>query len=264
MTSNSDLFLEATGPWTGRARIGTTRRHGGVSRGPYATLNLGRATGDDPAAVTENRRRLVRALELPAEPAWLRQVHGTRVVRARASGTPVLEEADGAWTDEIGVVLAVLTADCVPVVLHAPGRLAVAHAGWKGFARGVLEAALAALGAAGAETQAWLGPAVEAAGYVVGPEVREACLARCPEGTDLFRPRGERWTCDLSGLVSRRLRALGVGRVEATKHTTSEPDFYSYRRDGTTGRQATLAWLVAAADPVGGTRPASGVLRNPR
>ncbi len=253
-----DLFLEASGPWGGRARIGTTTRRGGVSRGPYATLNLGRGVGDDPAAVTENRRRLVRALDLPGEPCWLRQVHGTRVVRMTAGSVPDTEEADGAWTDEAGVVLAVLTADCVPVVFHAPdrGRLAVAHAGWRGFARGVLEATLAACGGGGAETRAWIGPAIDAAAYEVGPEVRAACLARCPSGSDDFRStRGDRLTLDLPALVARHLAALDVGRVIASGRSTAEADlFYSYRREGRTGRQATLAWTVASPEG-GGVAP---------
>jgi YfiH family protein len=242
------LFLDASGPWDGRARIGTTTRRGGVSRGPYAALNLGDGAGDDPAAVRENRRILVRTLGLDREPCWLRQVHGTRIVRARARALPEREEADGAWTDEPGVALAVLTADCAPVVFHVPsrGRLAVAHAGWKGFARGVLEAALDALGGAEADSQAWIGPAVDPAVYEVGPEVRDACLERCPEGTDLFRPTaGDRFACDLPGLIARRLTRLGVGRVIASRYSTAEAHlFYSYRREARTGRQATLAWLL--------------------
>jgi len=243
-----EIFLDASGPWDGRARIGTTTRRGGVSQGPYAALNLGDGSGDDPTAVRENRRILVRTLGLEAEPCWLRQVHGTRVVRVRARSLPASEEADGAWTDEPGVALAVLTADCVPVVFHAPsrGRLAVAHAGWRGFARGVLEAALDALGGAEAHTQAWIGPAVDPAVYEVGPEVRDACLERCPEGADLFRSTvRDRFACDLPGLVGRHLARLGVGCVVASGYSTAEVRlFYSYRREAPTGRQATLAWLL--------------------
>ncbi len=243
----TDLFLEAVGPWVGEARIGTSTRRGGVSRPPYADLNLGAGTGDAPEAVAENRRRLTAALHLPAEPFWLRQVHGTRVVRA-SRGPVEPEEADGAWTDEPGVVLAVLTADCVPVVVHVPrrGRLAVAHAGWRGLARGVLEATLEAIGG-GRGAEAWIGPAIDPALYEVGPEVREALLTRCPTGASHFRPaRDGGFFCDLPALTARHLHALGVERVVPCGRFTSETElFYSYRRERETGRQATLAWLVA-------------------
>lgn len=243
---NDLLFLEAEGPWPADARLGTSTRQGGTSRGPWSALNLGLGTGDDPAAVAENRRRLRARLALPSEPVWLRQVHGTRVVRASPATRPDREEADAAWTDTPGVVLAVLTADCVPVVFVGRDRLAVAHAGWRGLVRGVLEASLEALGVPPASLAAWIGPAIDAPSYPVGPEVREACLARAPTAEGCFRPVGDgRSFCDLPGVVACRLRELGLGGVHPSgRFTAAEPDrFYSYRRDGVTGRQATLAWF---------------------
>lgn len=239
-------FCKAQGPWDDWAVVGTTTRVGGVSRGPWSTLNLGVGTGDDPRAVAENRRRLCRGLALPREPCWLRQVHGTRVVRVTATTRPDREEADGAWTDEPGIVLSVLTADCVPAVLLTRDRLAVAHAGWRGFASGILESALEVLGRT-SQVLAWIGPAIDPLTYVVGEDVLDACLRRDPGCGSYFRPaRGGRFHCDLPGIVAHHLRALGIRRVyRSWRFTATEPEwFYSYRREGTTGRQATLAWLL--------------------
>ncbi|ROR34706.1 peptidoglycan editing factor PgeF [Inmirania thermothiophila] len=236
-------WIEAQWPAPPRVRALTTLRTGGVSAGPYAGLNLAGHVGDAPEAVAENRRRLRAALALPAEPAWLRQVHGTRVVEAPAGAGA---EADGAWTARPGVVLAVLTADCLPVVLarRDGGAVAVAHAGWRGLAAGVLEAAVAALGGG---VVAWIGPAIGAAAYEVGPEVREAVLAADPGAAEAMRPspRAGRWRLDLAAAARRRLRRAGVEAVAVCGRCTfrEAAAFYSYRRDGVTGRMATLAWI---------------------
>jgi YfiH family protein len=227
-------------------RAVTTLRWGGVSRAPYESLNLGGHVGDDPLSVAENRRRLVAALDLPGEPHWLEQVHGLNVHRipGAASGP-----ADAAVTRERGQVLAVLTADCLPVVLAAGtgGALAVAHAGWRGLLAGVLEETLAALGGQPASVVAWLGPAIGPVAYEVGDEVRDAFVGRCAGAEKAFRPSpAGRWFCDLYRLAGQRLRAAGVTRISGGDHCTLKEsgDFFSYRRDGRTGRMATLAWLT--------------------
>lgn len=231
-------------------RAFTTTRTGGLSVPPFATLNLGNLAADDPATVMANRRRLRHALDVPAEPRWLRQVHGTRVVTPGPQPEPEPPEADAAWTDRPGIVCAVLTADCMPVVLadEAGTAVAVAHAGWRGLAAGVLEATLAALPVAPERCIAWLGPAIGPRRFEVGPEVRERLLA-ADAGADsaLRRGEGDRWLADLYTLARRRLRAAGVARIDGGGHCTfSEPArFFSHRRDGqATGRMATLAWLA--------------------
>ncbi len=237
-------------PAPARVRAAATARAGGVSRGPFATLNLANHVGDDAAAVQENRRRLARQLSLPSMPLWLHQVHGATVVEAGSSGS--IPEADAMIARAAGQVCAVLTADCLPVLFcdEAGTRVAAAHAGWRGLAAGVLEAAVAALNAAGAppaELLAWLGPAIGGPAYEVGAEVRDAFPAGDREAGITANVRG-RWQLDLAAIARRRLAEAGVWRVYGGVHcTASEPErFFSYRRDGACGRQATLIWLESA------------------
>jgi YfiH family protein len=225
--------------------VSTTRR-GGVSRAPYDSLNLADHVGDDQGAVAENRELLAEALDLPAEPAWLRQVHGRRVVDA-AAGAGM--EADGSLASRPGVVCAVLTADCLPVLLcdEAGTRVAALHAGWRGLAGGVIEAGVQAMQTPGARLLAWLGPAIGVDAFEVGAEVREAFCGPDPGAAAAFVPgrRAERWQCDLHALARRRLAAAGVSRVYGEPDCTyAHADrFFSYRRDGRCGRMATLIWL---------------------
>lgn len=227
-------------------RACSTTRRGGVSGPPYDALNLADHVGDDPSAVAANRRRLREALDLPGQPCWLRQVHGTRVVAVSAaeSGTP----ADGAFTDRRGVVCAVLTADCLPVLLctAAGDWVAVAHAGWRGLAHDVLEAAVDAAPVAGDRLLAWLGPAIGPQSFEVGDEVRQAFLARDPRAAGAFVPgAGGRWLADLYQLARQRLASRGVPAVFGGGLCTlrDAERFYSFRRDGRTGRMASLIWL---------------------
>jgi polyphenol oxidase len=211
----------------------------------YGTLNLALHVGDDARAVAANRARLRAVLELPSEPRWLSQVHGIRVLdldRERAS------EADGAVTREAGVVCAVLTADCLPVLLcDREGRqVGVAHAGWRGLLNGVLPTAVAALGADPANLLAWLGPAIGQAQYEVGAEVRDAFVARSPSASRRFieNSRG-RWQADLYGLARDALAATGVRSVHGggfCTYTEAER-FFSHRREAPCGRMGTLIWL---------------------
>jgi hypothetical protein len=204
--------------------------------------------GDDPQAVAENRRRIRQAFSLPGEPLWLEQVHGTHIVDADALVTGAPPTGDGAVTREHNRVLAVMTADCLPVVLAATdGRtLAIAHAGWRGLAAGVLDAALRSMKVRPRDVVAWIGPGIGPRHYEVDAKVREAFVL-FPGHEQAFTSTGNdsHWQCDLARLAQARLEAAGVGRVEQSGLCTytDEERFFSYRRDGLTGRMATLAWL---------------------
>lgn len=232
-----------------RVRAIATTRSGGVSVAPWASLNLGDHVGDDPQGVLQNRELLRGALALPVQPAWLQQVHGTAVVDAGAPG--VRPAADASWTRVSGVVCAVLTADCLPVLFcnRAGTHVAAAHAGWRGLAAGVLESTVGWLAADGVRPDsllAWLGPAIGPASYEVGAEVREAFLRADPAAGAAFRlSRPGHWLLDLYAAARLRLRRAGVTAVSGGDYCTlAEPDrFFSHRRDGVTGRQATLIWL---------------------
>jgi YfiH family protein len=223
-------------------------RGGGVSDGPYASLNLAAHVGDRTEAVAANRLLLREAARLPAEPLWLEQVHGTVVTRHEGAVSPP-PRADAAVTFEPGRVCAVMTADCLPVVFadRAGTRVGVAHAGWRGLVGGVLQATIAALEVPASDLHAWLGPAIGPAAFEVGPEVREAYLARVAGSAECFarNDRG-RYLADIYGLALRVLGAAGVASVHGGGWCTHEDAqrFFSYRRDGVTGRMATLAWLA--------------------
>lgn len=223
-----------------------TTRRGGFSTGPYASFNLANHVGDDIRAVAANRRRLRDALSLANEPQWLDQVHGRKVA---VLAEPVTESADAAVAFVSGPVAAVLIADCLPVLLtnRAGDRVGIAHAGWRGLVLGVVEATVAALATEPSELIAWLGPAIGPAAFEVGGEVRRMFVAMQPESAADFRPgRGQKYLADLPGLVRRRLAACGVTAVHGGEHCTvaDAARFYSYRRDGQTGRMAALIWLV--------------------
>lgn len=228
-----------------------TTRVGGVSLPPFDHLNLATHVGDDPLAVAENRAQLRAQLSLPSDPLWLNQVHGVAVAdqhRAAACADPCIT-ADAAYTDQAGVVLAVLTADCLSVVFASKdGReLAVAHAGWRGLAAGVLESTLAKFKAPPESIQAWLGPAIGPQHFEVGTDVRSAFVASMRGADTAFVPTEapEKYKADLPLLARQRLMHAGLAQIDGgTLCTASEPwRFYSYRREGgRTGRMATLIW----------------------
>jgi hypothetical protein len=226
-------------------RAACTLRTGGVSAPPFESLNLGGHVGDEPAAVAENRRRVAAALALPREPLWLEQVHGARVAEADRPGTPAA--ADAAVSRQSGRVLAILVADCLPVLFASRDGavVAAAHAGWRGLAAGVLEATVAAMQVEPRGIVAWLGPAIGPRHFEVGEEVRAAFLAHDAGAAEGFvRNARGRWQCDLLGLARRRLAALGLsepGAVQLCTYAERERCF-SYRRDGRTGRMAALIW----------------------
>lgn len=199
------------------------------------------------------------ALHLPAEPQWLDQVHGTAVVRLSSPGircaSPACESpelpsrADASWTREANVICVAKSADCLPVLFCAEDGSAVgaAHAGWRGLAAGVLEATVAAIGVPPARLMAWMGAAIGPDSFEVGPEVREAFVAADPGAGTAFRPRPEspgKFLADLYALARRRLSAAGVTRVYGGGlDTVADPrQFYSYRREGRTGRMAAMIW----------------------
>ncbi|MBI2311185.1 MAG: peptidoglycan editing factor PgeF [Betaproteobacteria bacterium] len=221
-----------------------TSRNGGVSRGAYASMNLGDHVGDDPSAVTRNRALLRQ--HLPSEPRWLRQVHGNAVADLDAgSGTP---DADAALARTRGTVCAVLVADCLPVLWcdERASVVAVAHAGWRGLANGVIEAIVRKLGVPTQSLMAYLGPAIGPDSFEVGDEVRQAFLAHDRKAAFAFLPRDNgKWLANLYLLARQRLAETGVRRVHGGGECTfSEPQrFFSYRRDKSTGRTAALVWL---------------------
>lgn len=249
---------------TGVGALMSTRA-GGVSQGPYASLNLGTAVDDDPAAVAENRRRFADAMR--ATPVFLRQVHGTRVARltavdaaAAARPRPLFIEADASVTDEAGIACTVQVADCLPVLFAAPGGQAVgaAHAGWRGLAGGVLEATLEAVCALAAcdpaEVAAWLGPCIGPRAFEVGADVLRGFGLDEPEAqaaSPFFKPRADaggpepKWLADLAGLARSRLTAAGVVHLSGGEWCTVEDPsrFFSFRRDGSTGRLAAAVWI---------------------
>lgn len=252
MTSNepaSESFIIPDWPAPPTVRALITTRRGGVSRGVYTSLNLGDHVGDDPQAVADNRALV--SSRARARPLWLKQVHGTRVVDAAAclsSDPEGVPEADAAMTRQLGVACAVMTADCLPVIFcdRAGTVVAAAHAGWRGLLDGVLEATIASMAVSGSELIAYLGPAIGPSAFEVGDEVRSAFVAVSEEAASAFCPgqRGK-WLADIYELARQRLAAQGVTHIHGGSYctVTDAARFFSYRRDGQTGRMASLVWL---------------------
>jgi len=240
-------FITPDWPAPANVRTAVTTRIGGASHAPYDGFNLAAHVGDDPAVVQENRARLRTALALPAEPLWLKQVHGTAVVNAAHGG--VEPEADGAFAAQPGAVCAVLTADCLPVLLcnRAGTKVATLHAGWRGLAGGVIEAGVKALSVSGDDLLAWLGPAIGPERFEVGSEVRTTFMEHDTQAAQAFRVAREgKYLADIYLLARLRLQRLGVAAVYGGGFctVTDSARFFSYRRDGATGRMAALIWLA--------------------
>ena len=243
----SSLPLWAPDAALAGVEIRVSTREGGVSQFPYDSLNLSDNVGDQAEFVTENRRRLAKALP-GAAVCWLNQIHGIEAVEGKVGIVP---EADAHWTEARNLPLAVLTADCLPVVLMARDAscVGIAHAGWRGLAAGVLESLLSAMPVEPASVAAWLGPAISAAAYEVSPEVKTIFEQQCGEASgNCFQPsdRQGRWMADLTALARLSLAQAGVSTITGGDRCTyGEPEHYfSYRREGpTTGRMATLVWL---------------------
>lgn len=254
-------FIAADWPARSRIRALTTLRRGdgnGCSLSPFDDFNLGDRCGDDPQAVATNREALQRLLRLPSAPLWLHQVHGCAVCLADGTSPGAMDTlpngppiADAAVTRVAGEVLVILSADCLPVLFCAVdgSEVAAAHAGWRGLAGGVLEATLAAMQTAPDRVMAWLGPAAGPRAYEVGTEVRDPFVDGDAESNAAFAPtRPGHWLCDLYRLAGLRLRRAGVGSIHGGQHCTiSESQrFFSHRRDGRSGRMASLIWIEPA------------------
>ncbi len=266
----NELGIIPDWPAPANVRAWQTTRDGGVSVGAYASLNLGNHVGDDPVAVARNRA-LLREI-LPADPVWLKQVHGNIVADAdRAVG---VADADASVARKAGAICAVMTADCLPLLLcdEAGTVVAAAHAGWRGLAGGVVESAVQAMNVAPERLLVWLGPAIGPQAFEVGDEVRQAFMAHDPEAAKAFvpcvgralarhaglkadlqgcsagdtEPGVQKWLADIYLLARQRLARVGVRRVYGGGLCTftDAERFYSYRRDHATGRMASLIWLA--------------------
>ena len=238
-------WIEPDWPAPARVRAFVTTREGGVSAGEFASMNLGTGSGDDPAHVARNRA-IVRE-RLPAMPRWMKQVHGTQVADLDRLGESEVAVADAAVVSAPGRVAVVLTADCMPLLLarRDGSRAAIAHAGWRGMAAGVIENAVAALG--GGDALAWMGPAIGPDAFEVGAEVREAFVAVDAGAASAFRPHAPgKFMADLYALARQRLARAGVSEVFGggfcTYHDAAR--FFSYRRVKASGRMGAFVWIA--------------------
>ena len=246
-----DAALYPDWPAPAKVRAFTTLRHGaGLSASPFDSFNLGARCGDDAQAVAGNREELIRHFALPSAPRWLQQVHGNEAVRLdhRRPDLSMELEADAAITATSGVVLAILSADCLPVLFSAQDgcEVAIAHAGWRGLAAGVLENTVSTMHTAPDRLLAWLGPAAGPDAYEVGDEVRTALVEREDADSSAFiGTRTGHWLCDLYALARSRLHTMGVTRIHGGGLCTIRDPvrFYSHRRDGVSGRMASVIWL---------------------
>jgi YfiH family protein len=229
-----------------RVRAFVTTRAGGVSRGEFGSMNLGSRGGDE-AANVERNRGIVRQ-HLPASPRWMAQVHGTDVADLDRLDESQVPKADAAVTSRPGHVAVVLTADCMPLLLsdEAGTRVALAHAGWRGMAAGVIESTVQAMDVAPRKLRAWMGPTIGPQAFEVGPEVHEAFLKTDPSADEAFHPhKPGKYLADLYALARRRLTAAGVARVHGggfCTYTDAER-FFSYRRVPASGRMGAFIWI---------------------
>jgi len=244
MPARPEEWIVPAWPAPAHVRALITTRNGGRSAGPYASMNLGLSVGDDPVIVERNRR-LLKAF-LPAEPKWLNQVHGTRVMNADSIAGPA--EADASVATSPGCVSVVMVADCLPILItdRIGSIVAVAHAGWRGLAAGVIENTIAAIGDRPENLLAYLGPAIGPSAFEVGDEVRHAFVTVDRAAQAAFRPhQSGKWLADLFLLARQRLAKAGVANVYGGGQCTySDPArFFSHRRDKVSGRMAALIWI---------------------
>lgn len=224
----------------------SSTRIGGVSRGAWASLNLGAHCGDNLEHVEENRKRLFAAGNLPSKPVWLEQVHGKAVLKL--TGEPYASKrADASYSNTLGTVCAVMTADCLPVLFcnRAGTEIAAAHAGWRGLCEGVLEETVACFGTI-LQISSRLGPAIGPQAFEVGPEVRQAFMEKDPQAVNAFVASGDKYLADIYQLARQRLNNVGVTQIFGGDRCTftEKGDFFSWRRDKTTGRMASFIWLI--------------------
>lgn len=233
--------------WSAPANVHAiqTTRLGGVSLAPYDSLNLGNHVQDNPHHVARNRQLLNSIV--PTEPVWLNQTHGVRVIDAALSGC--IEDADASFTTNTNVVCVMMTADCLPLLLcdKAGTIVAAVHAGWRSLCGGVIESTINTMPVSASELLAWLGPAIGPDVFEVDADVRAQFIKKDKRAESAFKPVGDKWLGDLYAIAKQRLHALGVMNVYGeTLCTYSNPaQFFSFRRDGETGRMATMIWLTA-------------------
>lgn len=253
MSFDNDL-LKPDWPVPANVRALSTTRVGGVSQAPWASLNLGDHVGDNPDHVRTNRQRLADASGLhPDRIGWLKQVHGTDVVELAPATVAKVPTADASFTRHPGMVCAILTADCLPVIVSDEEGTVVgaAHAGWRGLCNGVIENLVTAMAVEPTRLRAWLGPAIGPTHFEVGAEVRDAFLTADPAAASAFHTSGARpghLMADIYALATQRLNRLGITTVSGGGLCTvsDKARFFSYRRDGQTGRMATLVWLAGS------------------
>ncbi len=226
----------------------TTTRRSGVSEGTFASFNLATHVNDREQHVVKNRQYLQTQYKLPSEPVWLQQTHSNIVIQADLQPGNQVSVADASWTAKPGVVCAVLTADCLPVFFcdTKARRVAVAHAGWRGLHNGIISHTFKALDVAAENCLVWLGPAIGAAAFEVGEDVYQAFLERDPATSIAFKQQdASHWLCDVYQLARWELNALGVKSIYGGGLCTfsDAEQFYSFRRDGETGRMASLIWM---------------------
>lgn len=244
----AELFFEANWPAPENIRAITSTRNGGKSPPPFDSLNLGDHVGDNLESVAANRQRLVEAALMPAEPLWLKQTHSTHVIQANQWQADV--EADAIISNSLNMVCGVMTADCLPLLLTdtSGSQVAAIHAGWRGLQAGIIENTLARFAVPGPQIMAWMGPAIGPQAFEVGPEVKAAFLAIDPAAESAFIPsHADRFLADIYLLAKQRLTAQGVTAIYGGDYCTyrEKERFFSYRRDGVTGRMATLVWIAA-------------------
>lgn len=236
-------FITPDWPAPANVKALQTTRNGGVSTGVYASLNLGDHVKDHPQHVAANRQLL--SGYMPSEPVWLNQVHGVRVIDAALSSC--LESADASFATRKQVVCVTMTADCLPVLLCDQAGTAVAaiHAGWRSLCDGVIEATVAAMPVQASQLMAWLGPAIGPEAFEVGSEVRAQFMAQDARAELAFQAKADKWLGDLYAIARQRLQTLGITQVYGGGRCTfNEPEtFFSYRRDGDTGRMGSVIWL---------------------
>ena len=247
MSSELNLIIP---DWPAPANVKAlqTTRNGGNSTAPYNSLNLGSHVADNAIHVAQNRQLLSQFL--PSEPVWLNQTHSITVVDAANSSC--LPDADTSYSNRKNVVCVTMTADCLPILLCDTAGTLVAsiHAGWRGLCDGIIEATFFQLPAKPADLMAWLGPAIGPNAFEVGAEVRAQFMTKDAKAESAFVAHGDKYLCDLYKIATQRLHKLGITQIYGGGHDknwctyTDQENFFSYRRDGLTGRMATLIWLI--------------------
>ncbi|MCK5191913.1 MAG: peptidoglycan editing factor PgeF [Methylococcales bacterium] len=237
-------WLAADWPAPENIKAGTTLRSGGISSGKYCSLNLAMHVGDNPRNVIDNRKRIKSLLELPAEPMWLQQTHGSRVVRAECADNL---EADASFSNKKNIICAIMTADCLPLLLCSQdgGYVAAVHGGWRGLLAGVIENTVNAMQQR--DLLAWMGPAIGPKCFEVGAEVCDTFIHKRAEYSSAFsKLENSKWFADIYRIARITLMANGITRIYGGEYctVTDQSRFYSYRREGETGRMTTLIWRI--------------------